>query len=71
MFVASKATKTLPSDLPTKRVRSVDGSVVQMKVVQADSPTFAHDLLAAFRSNVRRIKEEQRKRASVENAAKA
>lgn len=51
-----------PSDLPTKRVRSRDGSVVQMKVVQSDSATLAEDLLAAFRSNVRRIKAEQRKR---------
>lgn len=69
--MASKATKTRPSDLPTKRVRAADGSIVQMKVVQADSPTFAHDLLAAFRSNVRRIKDEQRKRANVEESAKA
>ena len=51
-----------PSDLVTKRVRAPDGSVVRMKVVQSDSPTLAEDLLAAFRSNVRRIKAEQRRR---------
>ena len=61
-----------PSDLATKRVRAPDGSVVQMKVVQSDSATLAEDLLAAFRSNVRRVKAEQRKqdRAS-QNAAQA
>ena len=52
-----------PSDLPNKRVTAPDGTVLQMKVVQADSPTFAEDMLAAFRSNVRRIKDDQRKRA--------
>lgn len=69
--MASRATKIRPSDLPTKRVRAPDGSVIQMKVVQADSPTFAQDILAAFRSNVRRIKEEQRKRAHGEDATEA
>ena len=61
-----------PSDLPTKRVRAPDGSVIQMKVVQSESPTLGQDLLAAFRSNVRRIKVEQRRldRAS-EDAAQA
>jgi hypothetical protein len=68
----TKLKKVLPSDLPTKRVTAPDGSVIRMKVVQADSPTFAEDLLAAFRSNVRRIKTEQRKRArAVEDAAQA
>lgn len=51
-----------PSDLATRRMRAPDGSVVRIKVVQADSATLAEDLLAAFRSNVRRIKSEQRKR---------
>jgi hypothetical protein len=69
--VASRANKIRPSDLPTKRVRAPDGSVIQMKVVQADSPTFGQDILAAFRSNVRRIKDEQRKRANGENAPEA
>lgn len=54
-----------PSDLPTKRVTAPDGSVVRMKVVQAESPTLAADLLAAFRSNVRRIRDERRTRARV------
>ena len=51
------------SDLPTKRVTAPDGTVVQLKVVQANSPTLAQDLLAAFRSNVRRVREERRNRA--------
>lgn len=45
-----------PSKLKTKRVRAPDGSIVQMKVVQSDSATLELDLLAAFRSNVRRIR---------------
>lgn len=65
--MAARAPKIRPSDLPTKRMRAADGSIVQMKVVQADSPTFAHDLLAAFRANVRRIKADQKKRANGEN----
>ena len=63
--MASAPPKTRPSDLPTKRVRAPDGSIIQMKVVQSESPTLANDLLAAFRSNVRRIKTEQRDRAHV------
>ena len=51
-----------PSDLRTKTVRASDGTTVRMKVVQANSSTLDQDLLAAFRSNVRRIKDEQRKR---------
>lgn len=51
-----------PSDLPTKRVRSADGTVVRVKVVQSESKTLPYDLLAAFRSNVRRIREERRDR---------
>ncbi|MGY4396183.1 hypothetical protein ACVWZA_001356 [Sphingomonas sp. UYAg733] len=58
-----------PSDLPTKRVYAPDGSIIQMKVVQANSATFAQDMLAAFRSNVRRIKTEQRKRARADQDA--
>ena len=61
-----KPKQVRPSDLPTKRVQAPDGSVIQMKVVQANSATFAQDMLAAFRSNVRRIKTEQRKRARAE-----
>jgi hypothetical protein len=52
-----------PSDLPTKNVRSPDGQVVRLKVVKADSETLEHDLLAAFRSNVRAIREDRRRRS--------
>ena len=65
--MASKAEIT-PRDLPTKIVRAADGTIVRMKVVQSDSKTLELDLLAAFRSNVRRIRAEQRKRARVEDA---
>lgn len=53
---------TRPSDLPTKRVLAPDGSTITMKVVQAESPTFGDDFLAAFRANVRRIRADDRKR---------
>lgn len=56
--------KVKPSDLPTKSVRAPDGSLVRMKVVQAESPTLGEDLLAAFRSNVRRIRTARRERAN-------
>ena len=56
-----KRRATRPSDLPTKRVLAPDGSMVTMKVVQAESPTFGDDFLAAFRANVRRIREERAK----------
>jgi hypothetical protein len=59
------AKQVRPSDLPTKRVTAPDGTVVQMKVVQSESPTLALDLLAAFRSNVRRIKDDQRRQRYV------
>lgn len=63
--------KVRPSDLPTKLVRAPDGSIVRMKVVQAESETLAEDILAAFRSNVRRITTERRRSASASaNAAK-
>lgn len=64
-FMASKSIPTPATrvgDLPTKTVRAADGTVVRMKVVQANSPTLDQDLLAAFRANVRRVKDEQRKR---------
>ena len=61
--------KIRSSDLATKRVTAPDGSVIQMKVVQANSATFAQDMLAAFRSNVRRIRTDQRKRARAEHDA--
>ncbi len=55
-------TKISSRDLPTKTVRAADGTTVRMKVVQSDSETLPQDLLAAFRSNVRRITTERRKR---------
>jgi len=67
--MATQLKTVRPSDLPTKRVRAPDGTVVRMKVVQSDSPTLGEDLLAAFRANVRRIKAEQRKRARAESDA--
>jgi hypothetical protein len=43
-----------------------------MKVVQAESPTLGSDLLAAFRSNVRRIRDERRDRhRAAQNAPEA
>lgn len=58
----AKTRKIKPSDLPTKVVRAPDGSVIRMKVVQSDSPTLGQDLLAAFQSNVRRVRSDQRVR---------
>lgn len=51
-----------PDDLPTKVVRGPDGSSVRLKIVQADSPDFAHELEAAFRSNVHEIRDERLRR---------
>lgn len=65
--MASKAPKVRPSDLPTKVLRSPNGEVVRVKVIQSESPTLPYDLLAAFQSNVRRLRGEQRKRARVAN----
>lgn len=67
--MSKRLNKIRPSDLATKRVTAPDGTVIQMKVVQAGSPTFAQDMLAAFRSNVRRIRTDQRKRARAEQDA--
>ena len=67
--MASKPEIT-PRDLPTKIVRSADGTVIRMKVVQSDSKTLGEDLQAAFRSNVRRIKARRQKLSrAAENAA--
>ncbi|KRC81966.1 hypothetical protein ASE13_06355 [Sphingomonas sp. Root241] len=69
MTMATQLKSVRPSDLPTKRVRAPDGTVVQLKVVQSDSETLGEDLLAAFRSNVRRIKADQRKRRGDQDAS--
>lgn len=68
--MSDKPKKVRPSDLPTKRLRAPDGTVVQVKVVRSDSPTLGADIEAAFRSNVRRIRDERRNRHRVaQNAA--
>lgn len=67
--MATQLKTVRPSNLPTKRVRAPDGTIVQMKVVQSDSETLGEDLLAAFRSNVRRVKAEQRKRRGADDAS--
>ena len=53
--------KVRPSDLPNKTVRAPDGTIVRLKVVKSDSETLGDDLLAAFRSNVRGIRESRRR----------
>lgn len=63
--MATKSDSVKPSDLPNKRVRSSDGTFVTLKVVQSDSASLPYDLLAAFRSNVRRLTDERRARANV------
>jgi len=63
--MASHPPRVRPSDLPTKVVTAPDGSKVRMKVVQAESPSLPYDLLAAFRSNVRRIKADQKAQAAL------
>ena len=54
--------KVRPSDLPTKTVRSSDGKLVRLKVVKSDSKTLGEDLLAAFRSNVRSLRDGRRRK---------
>ena len=48
-------------DIPFKTVEGPEGRKVRVKVVQAESKTLASDLLAAFRSNVRRVREDKRR----------
>lgn len=68
--MAKRKSITRPSDLPTKSVRAPDGTLVRVKVVKADSKTLPNDLLAAFQSNVRRLRDERR-RTHAPDAAKA
>lgn len=58
--MSKKLKKVRPSDLPSKRVRAPDGRLVTVKVVNSDSPTLGLDLLAAFQSNVKRVRTKQR-----------
>lgn len=68
----NKPRKVSPGKLPTKTVRAPDGELVRLKVVKADSETLAMDLLAAFSSNVRRVRGERREKANAApDAAKA
>lgn len=62
---------TKPADLPTKSVRAPDGTVVRLKVVKSDSETLGDDLLAAFRSNVRRVITERRKAVHASHSTEA
>lgn len=62
--MSSRPTKVRASALPTKTVRSQDGELVRLKVVKADSKTLGSDLLAAFRSNVRGIRESRRRKSN-------
>lgn len=70
--MAQRRKTVRPSDLPTKRVRAPDGTIISIKVVKSDSPTLGPDLAAAFQSNVKRIRAERRNRERVgKDAAKA
>lgn len=62
--MSSRPVNIRPSDLPTKTVRSPEGKLVRLKVVKSDSKTLGEDLLAAFRSNVRGIREDRRRKAT-------
>jgi hypothetical protein len=53
----------LPSGKPSKpkyRTARMNGDVVRVRVVDADSPTFGADFEAAFRANVRRARQDNR-----------
>ncbi|RYE58299.1 MAG: hypothetical protein EOP18_01400 [Rhizobiaceae bacterium] len=53
----------LSSEKPRKpkyRTARSEGSVVRVRVVDADSPTFGADFEAAFRANVRRARQDNR-----------
>jgi hypothetical protein len=53
----------LPAAKPSKaryRTARMDGNVVRVRVVDADSPTFGADFEAAFRANVRRARQHNR-----------
>ena len=68
--MASKFPQIRPSDLPNKTVYGADGKTLKVKVIQSESPTLPYDLLAGFRSNVRRITDERRKRMHAANTPK-
>jgi hypothetical protein len=62
--MSSRPRNVRPSDLPTKTVRAPNGEIVRLKVVKADSASLGEDLLAAFRSNVRGIRDGRRRKSS-------
>lgn len=62
--MAKKSKGIRPSDLESKRLRAPDGRLVTVKVVKSDSDTLEADFLAAFRSNVRRVRAERRERGT-------
>ena len=68
-FMSSKIKKVRPSDLPTKRVRAPDGTLVSVKVVKSDSSTLGLDFLAAFQSNVTRVRAQQKQKRAATDAA--
>jgi hypothetical protein len=47
-------------DVPVKRVRREDGSIVQFSLVDADSPDFGEEFRVAFERNVKRARRENR-----------
>ncbi len=44
-----------------KTVKAANGDRIRLRVLDAESDAFADDLLHAFRANVRRAREENRK----------
>lgn len=49
------------TSLSSKTITAPDGSKVKISTVDADSPTFSHDLTAAFKRNVARARQENRR----------
>ena len=62
--MSKRSKKIRPSDLPTKRVRGPDGRMISVKVVRSESDNLEGELLAAFQSNVRRVRDERRERGA-------
>lgn len=56
-----KGSKTRKPSVPSKRVRGSDGQFVTVRTINADSPSFSDDLSYAFRQNVKRARQENKK----------
>jgi hypothetical protein len=56
-----KGSKARKSSVPSKRVRGADGQFVTVRTINADSPSFSDDLSYAFRQNVRRARQENKR----------